>query len=97
MSVNLSGVANAQTITVRLSEVIDSFGETLPPIDLEASLLIGDVNANGAVNASDVAQAKGQIGQPVNANNFRADVNVNGSINASDVATIKANIGTGVP
>jgi hypothetical protein len=51
-----------------------------------------------AVSApSDVAQAKSQIGQLINATNFRADVNANGSINASDVAIIKSSIGMGIP
>jgi hypothetical protein len=60
-------------------------------------VLIGDVNANRVVNASDVAQTKAQVGQPVTTSNFRADVNPNGIINASDVIHVKALSGTFLP
>jgi hypothetical protein len=52
-------------------------------------LLVGDVNATGAVTAADVAIAKSQAGQPVDGGNFRSDVNANGVINSSDVALVK--------
>jgi hypothetical protein len=97
MTINLTGVANAQTVTVTLSNVTDTFLQVLPDTALSASFLLGDVNANGAVNASDVSQSKSRTGQPVDATNFRADVNANGVINATDVAVIKSNIGTGLP
>ena len=35
------------------------------------SLLVGDTNANGVVNASDISQAKSQSGQAVRGSNFR--------------------------
>jgi uncharacterized MnhB-related membrane protein len=60
-------------------------------------VLIGDVNGNGAVNASDVALAKSRIGQPVNPATFRSDTNADGSINATDVALVKSAVGTGLP
>jgi len=49
------------------------------------------------VNASDVAQTKVQVGQPVTTSNFRADVNPNGIINASDVFHVKSLSGTFLP
>jgi hypothetical protein len=61
------------------------------------SILVGDTNANGAVNASDVSQTKGRIGQTIDTTNFRSDVNVNGAINAGDVSQIKSLLGTGLP
>ena len=54
------------------------------------SVLVGDVNTNGTVNASDVAQTKSRVGQPVDQTNFQSDVNVNGAINASDVSFVKS-------
>ena len=36
--------------------------------------LIGDVNANRAVNAADIALTKSQTGQTVTASNFRAGI-----------------------
>jgi hypothetical protein len=58
---------------------------------------VGDVNANAAVNASDVSLAKSQAGQAVTSLNFRNDINANGAINASDVSVIKSHVGTGLP
>ena len=97
MTVNLSGVANMQTLTIRLSNVTDQFSQVLPDALVSVMLLTGDTNGNGSVNASDIAQTKSQIGQVVTAANFRTDVNANGTINASDVSIIKSQIGMSVP
>ncbi len=97
MTINLAGVANAQTVTVAVSSVMDSFGQTLPSASVTAGFLLGDTNGNGSVNSTDVSQAKGQLGQGVSGSNFRNDINVNGTINASDVSQLKANLGTALP
>src|SRR5262249_39029482 len=65
MTVNLIGVANAQALTITLSGVTDEFSQVLPDTTLTARFLIGDLNGNGSVNATDVAQAKSFLGQPV--------------------------------
>jgi hypothetical protein len=88
----LTNVANAQTFNVTLNNVNGSTNVTIP-----MGVLIGDVNGNAAVNASDVALTKSRIGQPVAAATFRADVNADGSINAADVSLVKASAGTGPP
>jgi hypothetical protein len=93
MTVNLTGVANAQTLTVTLSGVTDEFSQVLPDTPVSVNMLIGDTSGNGVVNATDVAQTKGQVGQPVTSSNFRTDVNANGIINTSDVAIVKAHSG----
>jgi hypothetical protein len=97
MTVNLTGVSDVQQITVTLSNVTDCFGSVLPDTAVTAAMLIGDTTANRTVNASDVAQVKGQAGVPVTTSNFREDVTVNGSINASDVGLVKANVGHSLP
>jgi hypothetical protein len=93
MTVNLTGVANVQTLTVTLSGVTDEFSQVLPDTPVSVNMLIGDTSGNGVVNATDVAQTKGQVGQPVTSSNFRTDVNANGIINTSDVALVKAHSG----
>src|SRR5207237_7141791 len=93
MTVNLTGVTDVQQITVTLSNVTDCFGSVLPNTMVSAAMLIGDTTASRAVNASDVAQVKEQVGVPVSSSNFREDVTVNGSINASDVGLVKADGG----
>jgi hypothetical protein len=93
--VNLTGVANAQTITVTLFDVSD--GTNTGDVEIQMSVLLGDTNGNGSVSASDIGQAKAQSGLPVSASNFRTDVNVNGTVNASDISLVKSKSGTALP
>ena len=97
MTVNLAGVANAQTLAVTVRNVVDSFSQTLPDTAVSASFLLGDTNGNGSVSSSDISQTKAQTGQTTNASNFRIDVNVSGSITSSDISLVKANSGTSLP
>jgi hypothetical protein len=92
VTIPLTNAANAQTIRVTLNNVNGSTNLTVP-----MSVLIGDVDGNGAVNATDVAITKSRSGQPVDATTFRADVSADGSINATDVALVKARAGTALP
>jgi hypothetical protein len=95
--VNLTGVSNAQHLIVTLSNVKDTSGATFPSVAGRMDVLYGDANANGFVNASDIAQVQSQSGQPVTAANFRADLNVNGVINSSDISTAQQQSGTALP
>ncbi len=92
VTIPLTNVANAQTITVRLNSV-----NGVANVDIGMSVLVGDVNGNATVNSSDVSQTKSQIGQAVTGSNFRTDVNANGTINSTDASQVKANVGTGLP
>jgi len=98
VTVPLTNIANAQTISVRINGV-NSAGVDAPATDftIPMSILIGDTNANGTVNAADVSQTKARIGQAVDQTNFQSDVNPNGILNAADVAVVKANLGRGLP
>ena len=93
--VNLTNVANAQTIAIKLFGVNDGSGPA--DIVVPMSLLLGDTGANGVVNSSDVSQTKLQSGVALSAANFRTDVTVNGSINSSDVSVVKLQSGTALP
>ena len=95
--VNLTGVTNAQTINVNLTNVNDNAGNSSSSVSVPMAVLIGDVNGNGTVNASDISQTKTNSGASIDAANFRSDINANGSINASDVSLVKANSGTSLP
>ena len=98
VTVPLTNIANAQTINVQIDGVTGAASDT-PATDftIPMSILIGDTNANRSVNAADVAQTKGRLGQIVDVTNFRSDVNANGSINAADTAIVKQNSGTSLP
>src|SRR5207244_7006016 len=80
--VNLTGVANAQTLTVNLSNVADSSGNFSGMVSTSLGVLIGDTNGNRVVNSSDIAQTQSQAGQNVNSINFREDVTGNVLINS---------------
>jgi hypothetical protein len=95
VTVNLTGVTNAQRITVTLFNVND--GTHMGNVPVSMGVLVGDVNGNAAVNASDVSLTKSQVGQAVSGSNFREDVNANGLINSVDVALVKSKVGTALP
>ena len=88
VTVNLAGVTNVQRITVTLFNVND--GTHMGNVPVSMGVLVGDVNGNAVVNASDVSLTKAQVGQPVTGSNFREDVNANGTISATDVALVKS-------
>jgi hypothetical protein len=95
VTVNLTNVSNAQTLTVNLLGVNDgtNTGNVVAPM----AVLLGDTSANGLVNSTDVSQTQSQSGQPVTGSNFRTDVTVNGLINSTDVSTVQSKSGTGLP
>ena len=95
VTVNLSQVANAQTITVTLRSVSD--GTNTGDVPIRMSVLLGDTTASGTVNSSDISQTKSQTGTTAGANNFRTDVTVSGDINSSDISLVKSKTGTGLP
>ena len=97
LTVNLTGVTTPQSLTVTLSGVTDQFLQTLPDSFVSMGVLIGDTNANGSVNAADVAQTKAELGQTVTSANFRTDVNANGVINSADAALVKTHAGESLP
>jgi glucose/arabinose dehydrogenase len=95
--VNLTGVTNAQYITVTLSNVTDVAGNKSATVSATMGVLVGDTTANGAVNSSDISEVQSQSGQPVAANNFRDDVTLNGAINSSDISLVQSQSGTALP
>ena len=95
ITVNLTGVANAQRLVLEFRGVSD--GVNTGNFTVQVGFLLGDTTGNGSVTASDVSQAKLQSGQAISGSNFRNDVTVNGTINASDVSSVKLKSGTALP
>ncbi len=95
-TVNLSGVTNAQNLTVTLNNAVDSLGASGNVTGI-MGVLLGDTGNNGTVNSSDIGQTKSQSGLPVSGSNFRTDVTPNGSINASDIGIVKSQSGMLIP
>jgi len=95
VTVNLTGVTNAQRLGVTLTNVNN--GTSTGDVFIPMGVLSGDTDASGMVSAADVSQAKAQSGNGTVAGNFRMDVNSSGSISAADVALIKSRAGTTLP
>ena len=95
VTINLTGVGNAQTIVVTLKSVSD--GVNTGNLVVPMGVLLGDTTGNGEVNGSDVAQTKSQTGLPLSVSNFREDVTVNGQLKGSDVSLVKMQSGTALP
>ena len=93
MTVPLTGVNNAQVLTLTVNNV----NGLLPSASVNASFLIGDTGGDGAVNSADIGQTKSQSGIPVTGSNLREDVNIDGSINSADIGLVKSKSGTALP
>jgi uncharacterized protein (DUF1800 family) len=96
MHIPLTGVANAQQVTLTLTDVADNLGGTLASATVSFRVLEGDVNANGAVSVADLNLAKARMGQPVNYGSYRADVTADGAVSINDVNLVKARVNTTV-
>ncbi len=93
-TINLANVSSGQTLIVTLFNVND--GNGTQDLHIPMSVLVGDVNGNGSVNSSDIAQVKSKSGQTVDSSNYRMDLNGNGQINSSDLTLAKSKSGTGL-
>ena len=95
--VSLTGVTNAQTLTVSLTNVEDTTGDLSANVSVPMNVLVGDTNADRFADAVDVSQTKSQSGNAVTHANFREDVNADGFIDAVDVSLVKSKSGFALP
>lgn len=93
MRVRLTGVANEQIVTIRVSNVNGGGSSE----DVDFGFLIADANANRTVDKPDFNEVKGQVGQPVTAANFRDDVIPDGTNGRDDAQTVKTHKGQSIP
>ena len=92
VTVNLTGVTDAQYVTVTLLGVND--GTNTNDVAVRMGVLIGDVNASGRVDGSDVSLIRQQNFQTTFTQNpptFREDVNASGRIDGRDVSIARQN------
>ena len=99
VTVNLTGVANAQTIVLTLAGVND--GTSTGSLSVPMGVLLGDVNGNRVVTGADVNHARAQQSQPASSANtpanFRRDVNLSGVITGADVNVIRQKQSSSLP
>ncbi len=94
---NLTGVADAQRITVTLTGVTDSVGNSSASIAVTLGVLLGDVNGTGLVDGNDVSAVQGATRQTPDEGTFRFDVNCTGLIDGNDVSVTQGNTRAGLP
>jgi hypothetical protein len=95
VTVDLTGVANAQTITVTLKNVSD--GANTLDIPISMGVLLGDVNGSRRVDSADVFQVRQNTLQNAAPTNFRDDVNTSGRIDSTDVFVVRQQTLTSLP
>lgn len=95
VTVNLTGVTNAQRITLTLLNV--SNGTNTGDLGVPMGVLVGDTNGDGFVNSGDALQTRNRSGQTTDTTNFRSDVNADGFINSGDTTVVRARSGTFLP
>jgi glucose/arabinose dehydrogenase len=95
--VNLTGVTNAQYLTVTLTNVVDVAGNTSSSLSATMGVLLGDTTGNGLVNSADISDVQLQSGQALTASNCKEDLTVNGAINSADISFVQTQSGTGLP
>jgi hypothetical protein len=92
MTVNLTGVTNAQKIIVTLNNVRDAYGRTLASAKVPMGILFGDIDGNRTVDNKDVNAIK--VGAAISQTTFRQDVNIDGSITQQDATATQNHVGT---
>ncbi len=95
LTVNLTGVTNAQTITITLADLND--GISISDVAIPMGVLVGDTNGDGFVNAGDTLETRNRSGQVTNATNFYSDVNLDGIVNSGDATVVRTRSGTSLP
>jgi hypothetical protein len=97
MTINLTSVADAQTLVITLQSVTDTSGQVLPDTNVNASFLAADVNGDALVNTGDTLQVRARSGQVTDSTNFRMDVNVDGIVNSGDGIVVRGRSGNFLP
>ncbi len=95
--VELTGVTNAQHLTVTLSGVQDTNGGTFAAVPARMDVLAGDVNATGLVDGNDVSGVQGQTRNSVDGTNFKFDVDLSGLIDGNDVSLTQSQTRNSLP
>ncbi len=95
--VTLTGVANRQWLTLRLSDIESEDGAVLDEATVTLGVLGGDVDGNGVVNSTDRLLVKAVMGRLTSLQNFRADVNLSGTLTQADFQTVRMRNGHKLP
>lgn len=97
VAVALTGVSNAQTVTLQLSNVVPVDGGPGGSATVTFRVLQGDVTGDGAVTAADADKVKSLLCPTLGAATFSCDVDANGLLNTGDVLLTKSKLNTTAP
>jgi hypothetical protein len=95
--VHLTGVTNAQRLTVTVTGITDTAGNFTATLPATMGVLVGDVNSTGLVDSGDVFLVRQQTGKSTTSSNFREDVNASGLIDSGDVFVVRQHTATSLP
>ena len=95
--VDLTGVLDKQKLTVTITGVTDTVGNTTPSLAATVGVLEGDSNADTRVNIADTNQTKANAGPTTNSKNFRTDFNFDGRTDIADTNYVKNHAGGSLP
>ena len=97
MVVPLTGVANAQYVTVTVSNVSSSDGFSGGAGAVRLGVLRGDVNGTRTVTIADLGVVNAQLTRTVTAANYLSDVSVSGTLTLADKGMANAALTTSLP
>jgi subtilisin-like proprotein convertase family protein len=95
--INLTGVANAQYVTVAVSGVGGVDGSSGGSGSVRVGFLEGDVNQTRVVSVADLGLVNAQLSQVVTAANYLKDVNASGTLTLADKGLTNAKLTTSLP
>jgi hypothetical protein len=95
--VPLTGVGNAQYVTVVVSNVSTAGGGSGGGGSTRIGFLAGDVNQNRVVTVADLGLVNAQLAQAVTASNYLKDVNASGTLTVADKGIANAHLTSALP
>lgn len=97
VNVALSGLVDAQYVTLTLTNVAGTDGSTGGTGVVRIGFLVGDVNQSRVVSLADLGLVNAQLAQPVTAANYLKDVNANGTLTLADKGITNASLTHSLP
>ena len=97
VSVPVTGLVDAESVTITLSDVKNAASETLPTQTVTLRTLYGDINGDGRLSGSDANLSRAAVGagNAINGATFRCDVNADGLLSGGDANLTRAAVGAG--
>jgi len=95
--VPLTGVIDAQYVTIALTNVVASDASTGGSGSVRVGFLAGDVNQNRVVTLADLGLVNAQLAQSVTLSNFLKDVNASGTLSLADKGITNSRLTKSLP